>query len=295
MDPKTPNNNGWTVPGHRTGPFGEPLDDPRPRVDQRLVEPETAYEVVRGERVQASPSNPDHADPHMQLDAVVFTHLRPGWRGATDLLTRTDERSDFATDASVRREGIDPTTGARYLEEVAFEVVNTQRAGDLTAKAQDLTARGVRRVFGLWPRQKRICEWRGGVWQVLPLASVIDDECFARPIPVQALLDASAADDALADALLARGNSRLAAVVASAAHQGEARGEARGEVRGEARGEAQGKAAALLAVLQARGLDVDEDARQRITACADSALLSVWITRAVTATALADVLDASTP
>ena len=104
MDPKTPHTPGRIAPGHGTGPFGEPLEDLRPRVDQRLVETVTPYEVLRGERVLTSPSLPEHSDLRMQLDAVVFTHLRPGWRGATDLLTRTDERSDFATDASVRRD-----------------------------------------------------------------------------------------------------------------------------------------------------------------------------------------------
>ena len=91
---------------------------------------------------------------------------------------------------------------------------------------------------------------------------------------MQARLDAAAADDALADALLARGNSRLAAMVAAAAQQGEARGQAN----------------ALLAVRAARGVDIDETARQRIMTCGDSALLSARIARAVTMTSIDEIL-----
>jgi hypothetical protein len=61
----------------------------------------------------------------------------------------------------------------------------------------------------------------------------------------------------------------------------EARGELRGELRGEAR--------ALLTVLAARGLNVDEDTRARIRACVDALTLDRWVTRAVTAATLDDV------
>ena len=53
---------------------------------------------------------------------------------------------DLATDTSVRRAGINPETGERYLEEMVFEVVNTQRLSDVTAKAEELAGRGVRRT-----------------------------------------------------------------------------------------------------------------------------------------------------
>lgn len=50
--------------------------------------------------------------------------------------------------AALRLRGRESATGARYLEEVAFEVVNASRA-DVTERAEDLSARGVRRVFGV--------------------------------------------------------------------------------------------------------------------------------------------------
>jgi hypothetical protein len=63
--------------------------------------------------------------------------------------------------------------------------------------------------------------------------------------------------------------------------QGLAQGEASGEVKGEAR--------ALLAVLAARGLEVDTATRERILGCIDPGLLERWITRAVTASSLGEV------
>ncbi|WP_416977216.1 hypothetical protein [Streptomyces sp. T028] len=53
------------------------------------------------------------------------------------------------------------------------------------------------------------------------------------------------------------------------------------EIRDE--GRAQGRAEDILLVLQARGLDVPDDIRERITACDDPDLLRTWLTRAVTA------------
>ena len=59
---------------------------------------------------------------------------------------------------------------------------------------------------------------------------------------------------------------------------------------GEARGEARGEAQALLAVLDARGLVVDDNTRARILACTDTTRLHRWIKRAVTAPTAADAL-----
>ncbi len=65
--------------------------------------------------------------------------------------------------------------------------------------------------------------------------------------------------------------------------QGEACGEARGEVRGEA--------TSVLKVLDARGVTVPQDVRERITQCRDSETLDLWLVRAVTADRIEDVLD----
>jgi hypothetical protein len=52
---------------------------------------------------------------------------------------------------------------------------------------------------------------------------------------------------------------------------------------GRAQGRAQGRAEDILLVLGARGLDVPDEIRERITTCDDPDLLRRWLTRAVTA------------
>ena len=75
--------------------------------------------------------------------------------GSTDLLTRLSEGSHFATDTCVRRAGIDPRTGVRHLEELAFEVVHEQSTKDITERAEELSARGVRRVVAIFVKKRK--------------------------------------------------------------------------------------------------------------------------------------------
>jgi hypothetical protein len=53
----------------------------------------------------------------------------------------------------------------------------------------------------------------------------------------------------------------------------------------------EGKTASLLTVLDARGIDVPDDARARITSCSDLYQLDSWIRRAVTADSIDDLFD----
>jgi hypothetical protein len=57
----------------------------------------------------------------------------------------------------------------------------------------------------------------------------------------------------------------------------------------QAKGEAKGRAASLLAVLDARGLHIDGDARARILACTDAAQLDAWIRKAVAISAVSEL------
>jgi len=61
--------------------------------------------------------------------------------------------------------------------------------------------------------------------------------------------------------------------------------------RHRSQGKAEGKALAVLAVLDARGIDVPADTRTRITECSDLDTLDSWIRRAVTADSVHDVFD----
>ncbi|MEQ4719108.1 hypothetical protein [Nonomuraea sp. B19D2] len=71
------------------------------------------------------------------------------------------------------------------------------------------------------------------------------------------------------------------------------RGLEEGQTKGKAEGKAEEAARMLLLVLGARGFDVPDDVRARITACADVAQLEHWTSRAVTAQALQDLFSES--
>jgi hypothetical protein len=62
-----------------------------------------------------------------------------------------------------------------------------------------------------------------------------------------------------------------------------------GEAEGEARGEARGEAKAVLAVLDAREINVPDEIRTKIINCTDLDQLGVWIRRAATAHTIEDL------
>jgi hypothetical protein len=284
------------APGGRD-PDGAPMRlpgrTPFPHVDDHLVQPEvTRDEMIGGRLVVAMPAKEPHADLQSDLDYVLRAHAAPGYRSSSDLITRHDVDSDFASDACLRKEGIDPETGRRYLEEIAFEVVSEQNQQIAKEKALRMHRRGVRRIFAIFVKRRRVCEWsaeRGG-WSTLEPGSRIEDPCLTIPLEVAALLDAATADNAVVEALAAKGNPALRRREAAASRAGEAAGVAKGRAEGEAKGEAKGKAEAILAVLETRGIAVSEGQRREILRCADLARLDRWLRRAALAAATAEVI-----
>ena len=247
---------------------------PFPPVDERLVEPEvTRDEVIGGRRVVAFPAESPHADEHGELQYVVRAHVAPGYIAAVDLLTRQDSASDFASDVCVRRTGIDPQTGTRYLEELAFEVVSEQKERDISEKVPRMHRRGVRRIFAVFVKSRQVCEWspKNRSWTPLTQDSWIEDTCLAAPLAVAALLDAATADDAVIEALAAKDNPALR--------------------RREAAARSEGMATAVLRVLEARGIAVSPAQRQEILRCADLDRLDRWLAQAALATAADEVLQ----
>jgi Putative restriction endonuclease len=254
-----------------------------PSPDDHLVAPEvTRDEVIRGRHVVAMPALPAHADRQFELGFVLRAHVKPGYVGSADLLTRVLAGSDFATDLCVRKEGNDPATGTRYLEELSFEVVNEQSGRDIREKAEDLTARGVRRVIAVFVKTGKVCQWSPGkaAWEALDLDGVLDDPCLQRPLRLRALLDAAEADDAVARALAEKRNPVIEGLQAERFAAG----------RGE--GLVEAKAGAILVVLAARGLAVPEEVRAHLLACRDVATLDRWLAVAALAASAAEVVAA---
>jgi hypothetical protein len=63
------------------------------------------------------------------------------------------------------------------------------------------------------------------------------------------------------------------------------------KAEGKAEGKAEAEATAVLAVLDARGIEVPDDVRTRITACSDLDQLLTWVRRAATADAIEDLFE----
>jgi hypothetical protein len=261
---------------------------PWPRVSDYTVEPESGKEMLDGEVREASPAGPKHSRQHNQVDFVLRAYTAPEYGPDTDLLTRQAVPHNFASDTSIRRNGIDPETGDRYLEELAFEIKSTQSAEDLEQRARIMAARGVRRIFAIPVRGDAagseiiagpVAEWMPAEerWRTYRDDEVIADPCLFEPVPVRALLDAVEADDAVAQALLAKGNRVLVAY-------GDTRYRA-----GEEKGEAKAAREHIQLIMQSRGVAMDADARARIAACTDLAVLERWIVRALRVASASDL------
>ncbi len=183
-----------------------------PRVSEHLILPEsTREEVVRGKLMAIDPGDPPHADEQAHVASLICTHSKPEYQSSVEMMTRLNEGSDFAVDASIRRKGIDPATGDRYLEELAFEVVNTQSRRSIEERAFDLSERGVRRIFAIFVKERWVGEWNAesGCFEKLDPKDKIKDQALVKPIKVKALLDMAEGEDEIYRALLVKNNRAL--------------------------------------------------------------------------------------
>jgi len=253
-----------------------------PQVSDYTVEPESGKEMFNGEVREALPAGPLHSRQHCRVDFVLSAYVAPGYGADTDLLTRQAAEHNFASDTCIRRNGIDPDTGDRYLEELAVEIKSTQRIGALEQRARVMAERGVRRIFAIPVRGDDagrdvvagpVVEWMAAEerWRIYGNDERIEDSCLSAPLPVRALLDAAAADDAVVQALLYKGNPTLLGY-------GDER--AREELR-----------SVLHLLLHARGIAVDAAAHARIAACTDRAMLQRWAVRAALVTSASQLFD----
>ncbi|MEZ4295113.1 MAG: Uma2 family endonuclease [Polyangiaceae bacterium] len=263
-----------------------------PDVDERLVMPETRFEAIDGEIVYVAPADEAHGTLHAKLAALLGAHAAAGYTVAADMLTRTSAKSDFAPDASVFPSARNPETGGRQLEELAFEIVSTERLSHAAKKARELSKRGVRRIFAIDVERRRALEWftATDAWEILSNDAPITDRALAVPLPLRAVVEAAETDDTVAAALLAKKNPVIATVVQDSSSKAEARGHQQGKVEGKVEGKIEGKIESLLAILSARGLAVTAKDEKKIRAAKDNAVLDRWIRRAVTAASAGEIL-----
>jgi len=203
-------------------------DPELPDVDERLVAPESGYEIYDGKLVRAAPAGEARGTRLSKIVTLVEIHTKTELDVAYGMLTRTSETSDIAPDVSVFPRARDPLTGGRQLEQLVFEVVSPESLSHAGRKAAKLIARGVRRVFAIDVEQTRALEWSAslGTWSMLDTSAVIEDPMLAVPLPIEALVRPDEVDDALARALLIKGKPVIEAFLAQRRAEGLARSRA---------------------------------------------------------------------
>jgi len=259
-----------------------------PDPEDHLVEPGTRWEVFEGERVYVSPARPGHGDVHARLGMTIGHHVAPEYTASIDLITRRNRNNDFATDASVRRTGINPATGRRYLEEISFEVFFQQSREYTRTRARTVVTSGVRRMFGIFGKERwpgsddagevdyTVAEWSAerDDWVVLAPGDVITDPTLSLPIPALALIDAVAFDNAATRAVLAKDTPVLREHDAAI----------------HAAGGLAARREDIFEILEDRKIALDAAQRARIEACDDLAMLKRWLIRAVNVRDAAELL-----
>jgi hypothetical protein len=210
-------------------------------------------------------------------------YCAPGYNAASDMLTRAGWRDDFAMDTSVYPIARDPVTGGRQLEELAFEVVVSESLALAGKKAATSRGRGVRRVFAIDVERGVCLEWSVAVdgWEIVGSGAAIEDRALFPAVLISDLVSGGSSDDAVARALLAKGNPVI--VEALAARRARAR-----EEREE--GRADGWRDVIVTVLSARGLAISERERAELLATSDTELLKRWVVVATTCASAAELL-----
>jgi Uma2 family endonuclease len=109
-----------------------------PAVDERLVAPETRYEIDGGVLVHVSPAHEPHGSRHSKISALLEARVDLELDVATDMLTRTSETTDVAPDVSVFPVERDPETGGRQLEHLDHRRAKASATRPLDRPGRDL-------------------------------------------------------------------------------------------------------------------------------------------------------------
>ncbi len=174
-----------------------------------------------------------------------------------------------------------------------------QDEAELQQKIRDLITAGTRHIWVVrlvGPRRVEVYEPEKPARIANPGEALLAPGVLRNPVQVEALYDPSVANEAVLRNLLQRhGYESLDAVRLEGEAEGKAEGKAEGRAEGKAEGRAEGKAEglalALLGVLAARGLALDEAQRASVDGCRDAEALQRWLARAAVATTAADILD----
>jgi hypothetical protein len=161
---------------------------------------------------------------------------------------------------------------------LAVEYADTgQDEKELATKISQLFTAGTKLIWVVrlvGPRRVEVYEPGKGMRLARPGDQLVAPGTLQNPVPVEALYDRRAAHEVTLRNLLQRQGYR---------DLDEVRGEGREE------GKTLATAKAILTVLAARGIELDEASSARLSACRETETLERWLARAVTATELDDV------
>ena len=256
-----------------TGPHPEP--GPGPFRAEQLRDGDR-YELANGHPIYCAPAGRDHAGPNATGAALLDSDPDVQWTGV-DAGYSPDPGTLRAPDVSVATPGGDggwiPGVPLLALEYAA----RGQSETELRAKIADLLGHGTRLVWVVrlvGPRRVEV-HAPGRPMQTLGIGEeLLAPGILRNPVAVAALFDRAAAQETILRNLLQRqGYANLEAI--------------RAEGREEGREE--GLADAILTLVAARGLALDEAARARVHATRDPERLRAWLLAAARAESLDQV------
>ena len=176
---------------------------------------------------------------------------------------------------------------------LAVEYVDTgQDEADLQIKIREFFAAGTRYVWVVrltGPRRVEVRRPDQKMHIAHPGDQLEAPGILANPVPVEALYDREAARRVIFRNLLQREGYASLEDVRS---EGEVRGRIEGEAQGRADGEIEGLREAVVEVLTARGLAVDDDLRTALAGSGDRVALRSILRQAATAASTAEILAA---
>jgi Uma2 family endonuclease len=228
------------------------------------------YELTNGHPIYCAPAGRDHAGPNATGAALLDSDPDVQWTGV-DAGYSPDPGTLRAPDVSVATPGGDggwiPDAPLLAVEYAA----RGQNEAELRTKIADLLDHGTRLVWVVrlvGPRRVEVhapgqpLQTRG-IGELLVAPGIL-----RNPVPVAALFDRDAAQDVILRNLLQRrGYAGLEAI--------------REEGREEGRDE--GLADAILTLLAARGLTIDDATRDRLRGTRDTGQLRAWLLAAAQA------------
>jgi len=235
------------------------------------------YELSNGHAIRCMPAGADHAESNLTGGSVLETDPDVEWAGV-DVGYSPDEGTLRAADLALGSRPKEKKGWAKGAPRLAVEVAGVgQDEEQLQEKIQDFFAAGTEVVWVvrlLGPHRVEVYEPGKPVVTKNADEDLVAPGILRNPTPVMAFFQRDASHEATLRNLLQRkGYESLQAVLE--------------------RGREEGMAASVVALLEGRGVEVTDQARERILKCRDVATLRRWLIRSAEVMVAEDVFRPS--